>query len=263
MALTGVTFGCGGGGSDQTPRVTSVTLTNPTCKVADYCGIGRLDKAFIAVSGVGVCERFRMDFGNGKGISEDMWDFSSKGPRVYAFSPFALGWPGPKTLRATGIGSCGGDVTSLIHVFTESFKFADMDPFHEVWPVTLSDPTKLCTVATSFPPLRGNTRVFVRATTSPKIDFGCPFGGCVHDADGKPGSSAPPGFPFEGFRAFSLIVGPGSLNSLNQVAQGGTRESFLATASGDLKICVNDDNLGDNRGSWDLMIGVDESNAPP
>jgi hypothetical protein len=229
------------------PRVTSLAIVNEQC-TAGVCGLPRLTTAEIKVSGQGVCS-FRLDLGNSRFIDLDDYDFRT-GPRTFRFD-FADGWPGPKTVTAFGKNGCLGRYSVLHHVFTTQTQ--------EDWKIGWAKPTLLCyevptPSGSNFPPLRPGTRVHITAPTMPEVQFGT----WVHyDPDGQPGSSAPPSFPFPGFRAYSLIVSVGS-----EIHQGGTNTTFTTVHGGDLLLCVNDDYLWDNQGGWQVNIFVDESQAP-
>ena len=169
-------------------------------------------------------------------------------------------WPGPKTIRAQGTGQCVGNVTARHVVFAHDL---GSNTFDEIlnFPVVLdgSDaPFQSCYAAPGSPPwpaLRSNTIVTVTSPPTPTISF-CPLNTCVYTADGKPGSSAGPSFPYPGFREFSLVLVVGSQN-----AQGGSSTTFTTTQSGELLLCFNDGNMSDNRGGWEINIAVDESAA--
>ncbi len=86
------------------------------------------------------------------------------------------------------------------------------------------------------------------------INFGCPLNGCVYDANGKPGSVATaPDYPFPGLRAFSLVLRLGQ-----QVVQGGTDVRFTAAETGSLESLVNDGNVTDNAGGYQIDVRVDQ-----
>ena len=66
-------------------------------------------------------------------------------------------------------------------------------------------------------------------------------------------SAASPPFPFSGFREYALVMKLG-----NQSAEGGIFGSMLTTQAGQLELCMNDDNLADNRGAWGVDVRIDE-----
>ena len=87
------------------------------------------------------------------------------------------------------------------------------------------------------------------------IDFGCPVGGCIYDADGK-NYPADARFPFPGFKEYSLVLRLGT-----QVEQGGTDVRFTTTSSASLEICLNDDDIARTRrggGGYEIHIQVDQ-----
>jgi hypothetical protein len=227
-----------------------VAVVNDTC-TAGICGLPRLATADIKVSGQGVCS-FRLDLGNGSFLDQANYDFSA-GPRMFHGFPFASGWPGPKTITAFGQNGCLGRATVSHHVFT------NVGSSGETWTVGMNTPNQECFAVPgpgggTFPPLRPATRVHITAPTTPEVKFGT----FVHyGPDGQPGSSAPQGFSFPGYRAYSLIVRIG-----NEIHQAGTNATFTTVHGGDVSLCDNDDNPSDNLGGWQVNIFVDESQAP-
>jgi hypothetical protein len=84
-----------------------------------------------------------------------------------------------------------------------------------------------------------------------------PGRGCRYDADGKPGSVATAPFPFPGLREFSLV-----LRLDTQVVQGGTNVQFTTTREANLEFCVNDNNLSDNKGGYQINVSVNQLGPP-
>jgi hypothetical protein len=234
-------------------KLTAVAVTAGETCTNGVCGTPWLDPVRIEVQGEGVCGEFKIDFGyGGFPITEKNVDFS-KGPKVYSQIYFSNGWPGPKTITAEGVTTCLGTVKTQHRVFTAP------NSTRENYTVGFASPTQMCYAVphvTPLPALRKNTKVTVTASPNPKVNFGCSFNGCIHDADGKPGSVAPAGFSFPGLRQYSLVLVVG-----NQIVQGGLSTNFVTTGSGELLLCVNDDLLYDNGGGWSLDISVDERNA--
>jgi hypothetical protein len=207
------------------------------------------------VQGTGTCGLFRIHWGDGQTSDIANQDFGTSAHLNYARTEHTYtGWPGVKRVVAEAVAECAGTAT------------ADFTLINEVSPsdlragtvIGLSQPVSTtCTPVPNRPPLRANTGVSI--TVNPALqptNYGCPFGGCVYNADGKPGSSAPSRFPFPSLREFSLVLRVGG-----DVYQGGMNTSFITKSPGALEICVNDDNLSDNRGDWGLTITIDETQA--
>lgn len=238
-------------------KLTAVVITKgevcDTTTTNGLCGTALLDPVTIEVRGEGVCSEFKLDLGIGRfPLIEKNFDFG-KGPKVYQQLYFSSGWPGPKTVTAEGTSNCVGKVTTGHHVFITS------GSFREDLRISVNLPNQLCYAVPSAAPrpaLRPNTTVKITSPANPKVNFGCSFNGCIYDADGKPGSSAPARFPFPGLREYSLVLQVG-----NQAAQGGTATQFITNQTGDLSICFNDDNYYNNTGGWQVNIFVDESRA--
>ena len=247
LALAGCSIG----------RVDSIAITTPTvCDPATgVCGIHRLDKVTVSVAGVGKCTKARINFGDGSfDLPGQDVDFD-KGPWVATHS-FERGWVGPKRIVAEGVTNCGGKATVDHHVFQEN-------SFRETQTVGFNHPTPgiacYAVPRTGGPltALRSNTVVNQTAEATPMINFGCPFGGCAYDANGKPGTVASNAFTYPGFREYSLVLVVG-----NQHVQGGSSVRFVTQGSGELLLCLNTNDIYSNMtGGWSLTISVDETNA--
>ncbi|MFO0995300.1 MAG: hypothetical protein U1F33_01355 [Alphaproteobacteria bacterium] len=231
-------------------KVTTAPVCDPNTGV---CGVERLDLVTVSVSGVGRCQAAKINFGDGSfDLVGQNIDFDQQ-PWVVTHS-FEDGWVGPKRIVAEGVTDCAGRASVLHHVFQQNSTRED----HHIGLANPS-PGIMCyrvPRVVPLPPLRTNTRVTVTSLTTPKINFGCP-GGCTYDPDGAPGTSAPTGFTFPGFREFSLILVVG-----NQQVQGGTNVRFVTHERGELLLCLETNNLYSNMtGGWDIDIAVDESDA--
>lgn len=229
-----------------------------TSIIPNVCGVPDNQPVLLRVHGKGDCSAVYTTCGNGSngapdGTSHDFGQAPADQP-LRVSCDYGQSYPGPKTIKAHSNGSdCIGEATLRINVMDVSASgvtYRSRIGFHQPTPTT-------CEVLPNRRPLRRGTRVKVQADPNPifRTSYGCVS--CVYDADGEPGSVAPPGFPFKGLRKYSLVlrIGP-------QVAQGGTNETFDVDPGGLLEICVNDDQLGDNSGSWRIDLSVDESRAP-
>jgi hypothetical protein len=250
--------GCGG-------LVTGMAVKTPkSCDTSsNICGNMWSDNLIVEVTGKGLCSSVKLNMGDGTfDLVERDVDFD-KGPWVIPIRYVAGQWSGPKTIRAEGVTNCSGKATTSHHVFLHQSASVP-NRFDSVYSIGFVDPTLQCYAVPSgtggsMPPLRTNTKVTIKApnpTGVLRVNFGCLNNGCIHDVDGKPGSSAPAHFPYPGFRAFSLILTVGT-----QVIQGSTDVTFVTNQPGSLLLCVNDDQTYDNTGGWELEISVDESNA--
>lgn len=194
------------------------------------------------VLGTGKCTLLSIDWGDSSSDNEANVDFDAN-PLGVKFSHIYNGWGGKKTVTAQGVTNCVGTAQTTISV---------VPPFA----LAFGQPTPTaCSVVPNAPPVLANATVHITTNTDPriKIDFGCAFGGCVHDADGEPNSVAPSDYPFPGLRKYSLVIRIGT-----QVQQGGTDVFFTATQGGPMEVCVNDNKLSDNSGAWGLFIDVNK-----
>lgn len=222
----------------------------------NYCGARMNEPVTYRVDGLDKCALVRLKFGDGS-ASEDSVDFGPSGATPWKVSHTYTGWPGPKTVTAEGVTNCTGTATQRVIALMPTGDPAQ--PLAGDFRVAFFAPRTPCAPVPSAPPLRQNSKVRVMTNPDPnvKVNFGCWFGGCIYDADGKPGSAAGGNFPFPGLREFSLVLRIGT-----QVVQGGTDTSFTVNQSGPLELCMNDDILADNTGAWGVFLFVDESSAP-
>jgi hypothetical protein len=191
-----------------------------------------------------VCGKVGIDFGDGTPPAVVAnYDFSNPPLVDHKYT----GWGGEKTVKAGSVENCIGEAKGIISTGKSPWKIGYIQP----------RPTS-CDSVPQQPPLRTNTIVHIETNPDPnvRINFGCAFNGCIHDADGRNSLAAAP-FPFPGLREFSLVLKVGT-----QVVQGGTNVTFTTRRAGPLEICVNDSDLFNNTGGWGLNIEVDESGAP-
>jgi hypothetical protein len=222
----------------------------PACKGGTIQGItGQVGSttsspASFQVSGQGVCDKLSIDFGDGTPPAiVPNYDFANIPPVSHLYA----GWRGRKTVKAGSVENCVGEAQMIFTIGPTILNVGYAQP----------RPTA-CDPIPGKPALRKNTKVHITTNPAPnvRIDFGCAFGGCVFDADGRNPSTAGPALPFPGLRELSMVLKVGT-----QVVQGGTDVTFTTSQAGPLEVCVNDDNLSDNTGAWGLRIEVDESNA--
>jgi hypothetical protein len=208
--------------------------------------IGALDTpSHFKVLGDGVCGKVRIDFGDGSAPADVAnYDFANTPAVTHTYT----GWGGKKTVKAGSLENCVGTAQKIFSVAPVVFSVGYKQPRPSA-----------CDPVPNQPPLRKNTKVHITTNPDPnvRIDFGCPFGNCVYDADGMNSTvPLPPGYPFPALRPLSLVLRVGS-----QAVQGGTDVTFTTTQAGLLEICVNDYNLSDNTGAWGVFIEVDDSAA--
>jgi hypothetical protein len=206
----------------------------------------------IRVFGRAPCTLLEVEFGDGEKTEVRNFDFAKSEEDLQA--PLVLthtykGWPGPKRVKAAGVTNCAGTATTDFDLLTASGTPSYRLGFQQPVPTA-------CTPVPGTKPLRPGTLARVETTDVMATNYGCPLGGCVYGADGKPGSQAPAQFPFPGLREFSQVWRVGT-----QIEQGGSSASFTVRERGPLEVCVNDDNLPDNHGAWRVDITVDERNA--
>jgi hypothetical protein len=239
------------------PAQPIVCDTNVTPNV---CGVANDNPVSLRIHGKGNCSVVMARCGNGLdampyGFGHDFGQSSPDQPLTVACK-YDQGYPGPKTVEAHSNGSdCIGQATLRINVMSVAG-----GNVHSNFMLGYGQPgPTACQEVPHRLPLRAGTKVSIRTNPDPavKINFGCAFGGCVYDADGEPGSSAPAGFAFPGMRKYSLVLRVGQ-----QAVQGGTNMSFVTNQGGLLEVCVNDDQIADNTGAWGIGISIDESRAP-
>lgn len=208
------------------------------------------------IGGVGNCTLLRIHWGDGQTseiASRDLGNYPTNAKYVFESHTYT-GWPGLKRVTVEGITNCAGTATTEFMLVNAATGRAVNTPIQFHQPVATT-----CTPVPNKPALRPGTIVSIMANPSlPPTNYGCPFGGCVFGADGKPGSTAAAPFPFPGFREYSMVlrVGP-------DVFQGGlSAASFTTVRPGALEVCVNDAMLSDNNGAWGVFITVDERAAP-
>lgn len=252
--------GCSFGRVDSVEEV--ITSANSHCDLSrNVCGSMMGLPIEFKIWGVGNCTLGKLDFGDGQSTNFGPYDFGQSGAlRPLSVTHTYQGWPGPKTVTAEGITNCVGKPTRSMRLFmgNPNTSNANQQALTIGFAQRTGTPATTCTPLPGVPPLRRNTVVGVTTNPDPavRINFGCLFSGCVHNADGEANSVAPAHFPFPGLRKFSLVLRVGT-----QIVQGGTSMSFTTNQTGPLEICVNDDVLHENNGAWGIEFLVDESNA--
>jgi hypothetical protein len=213
------------------------------------------------LNGVGKCNSINIDWGDGDtdpayyygigGIPIDLSGIDSYAITTRTLTHTFTGWGGGKTVTVEGNNGCIGKVNVRFNV----------PPFEKQigWGQPGPASTSMCQAITpGLPNMIPRMLVHTSATLvggGRGVDFGCFAGGCVGDADGRPGSVADSRFPFPGMREYSVVYRIGS-----QLIQGGTNAQFTTTASGSLEFCLNDGdmNLTNNKGGFLVKISVDQ-----
>lgn len=240
---------------DPAQRTVCDTSVSP-----QVCGVPDDQPVALRVHGKGNCSVVMARCGNGLtatpfGLGHDFGAAPNEVPLAVSCK-YDQSYPGVKTVEVHSNGSdCIGQATLRIRVL----KMATGSP-HSGFMLGFGQPgPTACGEVPHMLPLRAGTTVRIKTNPNPvaRINFGCFLGGCIHDADGEPNSSAPAGFAFPGLRKYSLVLRVGT-----QVVQGGTDMSFVTNTGGLLEVCVNDDQLADNTGGWGIGIDVDESQVP-
>lgn len=189
------------------------------------------------VQGEGTCGKKRIDFGDGSSPVED-FDWST--PIYHTYQ----GWGGKKTVKVESLEDCVGTAEMIVDVQPSTFV------------VGYKPGPNVCEFVPNRPPLRKNTKVHITTNNANvRINFGCLLDNCIYDANGI-NAAATPGYPFPGKRPLSLVLRVGT-----QVEQGGTDVTFTTNQAGRIEFCLNDDNLADNTGAWNIIIEVDETAA--
>lgn len=215
------------------------------------------------LEGRGTCQSVNVDWGDGTiepavvPVQGERIEFETSNIETrYLFHAYN-GWGGGKTVTVEGVG-CEGKIRGRFQTDPREKRIGWAQPAP---PGTAG----VCQTVSSLPGMIPRMLVHVSlapVTFSPTpgvtfrgINFGCFAGGCVHDADGRPGTAANPPFPFTGFREYSVVFRIGS-----QVVQGRTNVQFTTTASGPLEFCLNDgdNDLTNNRGGFNVTISVDQ-----
>ena len=226
-------------------------------------GITLGPRQLFVLEGKGTCQSVNVDWGDGTidqgvvPVQDQRIEFETSNIETRYLRHAYNGWGGGKTVTVEGVG-CEGKVRGRFNASPSERRIGWAQPAP---PGT----TGLCQTVAGLPGMIPRMLVHVSlaaVTFSPTpgvtfrgINFGCFAGGCVHDADGRPGTSTNPPFPFTGFREYSVVFRIGS-----QVVQGGTNAQFTTTASGPLEFCLNDgdNDLTNNRGGFDVTISVDQ-----
>jgi hypothetical protein len=208
------------------------------------------------LNGSGRCQTLNLDWGDGTteqnysygtgGFAIDLSGSDASAVASRTLTKTFTGWAGGKTVTVQAASGCEGSARTRFTIEPAVYKLG----FAQPGPLT-------CNPIPNRPALVARTLVGIKtvpATGAPNgINFGCPFNGCIYDADGKPNSSAPSNFPFPGLREYSLVFRVGT-----QVVQGGTNMSFTTTVPGALEVCVNDDTLANNSLGYEVDITVDQ-----
>lgn len=242
-------------------KVSRVTLLPPNpnsatraCTLLSNSGPAcRMDQPLeIRVFGRGRCSLLEVDFGDGQkqevrdaDLAKSEEDYQNYLLLTHTYK----GWPGPKRVRVTGVTNCTG---------TAAWDFDLLMPDgRALLTVGLRQPVPSACAALSDPgPLRAGTVVQATTTDIQLTNYGCLLGGCIYGADGRPGSSASAAFPFPGLREYSQVWRIGG-----QIEQGGANATFTVRQPGPLELCINDNQLADNRGAWRVEISADERGA--
>jgi hypothetical protein len=160
------------------------------------------------------------------------------------------GWGGGKTITVKG-NDCEGTIRGRFNADprTRAIGWAQPAP---------AGTTGACQTSPGLPGMipRMLVKVSVRTISGiPGINFGCFAGGCVYNADGRPGTAAAASFPFPGLREYSVVFRVAS-----QVVQGGSETQFTTTAAAPLEFCLNDgdNDLTNNAGGFVVTIEVDQ-----
>jgi len=205
----------------------------------------------VVVRGVGECNTLNLDWGDGT-IDTRYVRLTSGAQQTHSYS----GWGGGKTVTASGSGGCLGRASTRFRITPLVYSLA----------IAYPGPNKMtCNAVPGQGPLGGRARVravnvpLVNNPNNNRINFGCPFNGCIYDPEGRSGSSAVAPFPFPGFREYSVVWTHGA-----QQVQGGLDTTFETVGpAAPLSFCINADLTRNVQGGWQFDITVDQLGPPP
>ena len=198
----------------------------------------------VTVTGTGRCGSMEIDWGDQSKSTPTVVELSTNPVFTHVY-----GLGGGKTVTVEGKVNCNGKVRTRFVQEPAVFTLGFVQRLSNT-------PQPTCRSVPNHPGVRAGELVritTVPASRAPGINFGCPFNGCVYDADGNPGSSAGSSFPFPGLREYSLVLKVGA-----QVVQGGTNMRFTATQSDYLQVCLNDFDMTNNTGGYEIDIRIDQ-----
>jgi hypothetical protein len=202
------------------------------------------------VSGRGTCGAIRILFGDGSSQEVRPADLATGVQVGHTYT----GWGGPKKVTAETVSDCFGRTSTEVTV----------EPTFKAIGIGAAGVTTACNALAGVPPVRKGSRVTVGDASNgqAKINVG---GFVERGIDGSPEVALGPPFrfPFPGLKAHSLVLRINDSSGSSQVEQGGEGKSFVARFTGPLELCINDDNLIDNRGAWGVKVEVDERGAEP
>ena len=243
----------------NTPAIQSIrhntAATSPTlgpdrnAEIREYNRIvlNRPGSSF-TISGRGTCGKIRVLFGDGTSQEVSPANFSTRVQVGHTYT----GWGGPKKVTAETVQDCIGRTSTEVTV----------EPTFKAVGIGTAGVTTACNVLPGMPPIRKGSRVTVGDASNGRANIN--MGGFVERGiDGSPEVALGPPFrfPFPGLKAHSLVLRINDSNGSSQVEQGGEGKSFIAKHTGPLELCINDDNLIDNRGAWGVKVEVDERGA--
>ena len=215
-----------------------------------------IDKDIVVFpEGQGNCASAVVDFGDGDGLqtfSNQALDNSHalRIPHTYRL------WPGKKTVRIRGQGTCSGEVSRDISV---GFAPNGREDYRLGYAASAMQCTAVKdTGLQTLMRLRAGTGVRI-TTDGGRINYG--QANQTFDASGDPTAPVPAGYTFPAHRKFSLVYRIGS-----QLVQGEAGPvTFIAASTAPLEVCVNDNPafLADDRGGMLLTITVNERSATP
>lgn len=213
----------------------------------------------IIVGGSGTCGRLSVNWGDHGQTSEDFYnvDLTAQKHLTHTYS----GWRGGKTVNVKGQYKCDGTAVTRFITTPDKMTFGWARKPNGMNPTACFNVPSATTPSGDMPPLPENSLVHVTGDSSPQVNFGCSFNGCIYDPDGKPGTSAPTTFSFPGFRDYSLVL---RLTGTILLQGGKAAAPFSAPLGGILQFCQNTDNPTANiTGGWGIEVKVDELGFTP
>lgn len=140
----------------------------------------------VIVSGSGMCTILDVNWGDEGSLSHtyNNLDLSAGAHLTHTYS----GWPGGKTVTVKAQYQCTGSAQTRFATQPETVSLA--------WRRDPNGNRGTCVEYPGMPQLSKNSTVRITSPASPLVNFGCPFNGCIYDADGRAGSSAASPFLF-------------------------------------------------------------------
>ena len=194
----------------------------------------------VVVNGSGKCREMEIDWGDSARSPATYVDLASRPQFTHSYEG-----GGGKTVTVIAKAGCEGWVRTRFVI--------EPSVFHLGFAQVQKPTAQVCSVVPNLQTVHPNTLVHISTPPGMAVNFGCPFNGCIYDADGRRGAIADSRFPFPGFTEFSLVLKVGT-----ERFQGGTHTTFVSRESGFLEVCLNDSDPSNNTGGFEVDIRQDQ-----